>query len=290
MILVTGVTGRVGREVARLLGGVRPLRVLARDPGRVPVAGGVPEVVVGDYADRGSLARALEGVAAAFVVTVPGAGGGEDDARFAEAARAAGVRHLVKVSAAAVTDPYADDFITRWQRGAEDVIRSCGVGWTFLRPRSFMSNTLSWASAIRSQGVVRAVHGTSVNACVDPRDVAEVAVRVLTEDGHQGMAYLLTGPEALSAVDQTERLSRVLGRCLRFEELGLGQAWELWSARYPEPVARALLESAERQLAGAKAQVGPAVSEVTGRPARPFGVWAADHAAAFALPAAPGGA
>nr|QDG00836.1 NAD(P)-dependent oxidoreductase [Streptomyces griseus] len=283
---MTGATGTVGREVARLLSAVRPLRILARNPRRVPVAGRAHEVVAGDYADRDSLARALDGVAAAFVVTTPG--DGDDDARFVEAARAAGVRHLVKVSAAAVTDPQADDFITRWQRDTEDIIRSSGAGWTFLRPRSFMSNTLSWASAIRSEGVVRAVHGTSVNACVDPRDIAEVAVRALTEDGHQGMAYLLTGPEAVSAVDQTEQLSRALGRSLRFEELGLAQAWKLWSARYPEPVARALLQSAERQLAGVKAQVGQAVSEVTGRPARPFRIWAADHAAAFAPLAAPG--
>lgn len=278
MILVTGATGTVGREVVRMLPSDRPVRVMAREPGRVVGAAGTAEIVRGDYGEPESVAAALAGVDAVFLLTNPG---GRDDGEFLRAARAAGVRHVVKISAAAVGDRRADDLITRWQRANEDLLRRSGMEWTLLRPRSFMSNTLSWASSIRSDGVVRALYGTSLNSCVDPRDVAEVAVRALTGPGHTGRTYTLTGPEALSAAGQTARLSELLGRPLRFEELGPGQAGAQWRARHPEPVADALLRSAERQREGAKAGVEKTVQEVCGRPARSYREWAREHLSAF---------
>ncbi|MGW1892748.1 NAD(P)H-binding protein [Streptomyces sp. NPDC002004] len=280
MILVTGATGTIGRETARLLARDHTLRILARDPARVTVTGPSVEVVRGDYADRDSLERALRGVRTALLVTARP--GGDDDVRFVAAARAAGVRRLVKLSAAAVEDPAADDLITRWQRENEDIVRSAGCAWTLLRPRSFMSNTLSWAPSIRSDGVVRALYGASANASVDPRDIAEVAAAALTGDGHEGAVHTLTGPAAVTAVEQTEQLARALRRPLRFEELDPDEARARYRARYPEPLADALLSSALRQLAGAKAQVTDTVREVTGHQARSYADWARDHADAFA--------
>ncbi|MDO0939459.1 NAD(P)H-binding protein [Streptomyces sp. DG2A-72] len=279
MILVTGATGTVGREVVRLLGADVGVRVMARDPARVRGASETAEIVAGDCRDPRSLGRALAGVRTAFLVTGDVAGG--DDVRFIRAAQMAGVGRVVKLSAAAVVDRCADDLVTRWQRAGEEVLCASGLQWTVLRPRAFMSNTLSWARSVRCEGVVRALYGSSVNACVDPRDVAEVAVRVLTEDGHAGGAYTLTGPEALSAAQQVDQLGRLLGVPLRLEELSPGQARLALGRRYPVPVVEALLQSAERQRAGAKAQVQDTVRAVTGRPARTFRVWAKDHLAAF---------
>ncbi|TQJ85233.1 putative NAD(P)-binding protein [Streptomyces sp. SLBN-31] len=139
VILVTGGTGTVGRELlGRFPVGWR-VRVMARDPGRVAglvraagVAGRV-EAVAGDFRDPRSLAAALEGVQTAFLVTTDVAGG--DDERFVAAARGAGVRRVVKLSAAAVLDEQANDLITRWQRGAEELLYGSGLEWTLLRPR-----------------------------------------------------------------------------------------------------------------------------------------------------------
>ncbi|MFF1481478.1 SDR family oxidoreductase [Streptomyces sp. NPDC058301] len=281
MILVTGATGTVGGEVARLLAAGHPLRILARRPERVAATGPAVEVVGGEYADRDSLDRALKGVRAAFLVT--GSIGEPDDVRFVEAARDAGVRHLVKLSAMAVTDPAADDLITRRQRENEEAVRESGLAWTLLRPRAFMTNTLSWARSVREEGVVRALYGEAPNATVDPRDIAEVAARALTEPGvHEGRAYALSGPAALTAAEQTALLGDALGRSLRFEELGPERARAALLARYPQPVAEALLHSAERQRAGAKAGVSGTVEELTGHPARSYAEWARDHAQAFA--------
>ncbi|WP_424570689.1 NAD(P)H-binding protein [Streptomyces sp. CH-036] len=279
MILVTGATGAVGREVAGLLAAAGPVRILARRPERLTVRGDGVEVVEGAYGDP-ALDRALEGVSSVFLVT--NSPTEPDDERVAGAAAAAGVRHLVKLSMMAVEEPGADDFITRWQRRNEETIRASGVPWTFVRPRTFMSNTLSWAPGIRSAGVVRALYGDAPVACVDPRDVAAVAVAVLTGAGHEGRTYAVSGPEAITAREQTAQLSLVLGRPLRFEELGLDAARTALLAKYPRPAAEAFLESAERQRAGAKAAVVPTVEELTGCQARPYRTWAADHADAFA--------
>ncbi|MGW0738013.1 NAD(P)H-binding protein [Streptomyces sp. NPDC002851] len=278
-ILVTGATGTVGREVLRRLPADSPVRVLTRNPERVGPVGEGAEVMAGDYADPGSLERALRGVDRAFLVTARI--GGDDDARFLRAARSVGVRQVVKLSAAAVCDPEADDLITRWQRTCERQLRESGLAWTLLRPRSFMSNTLSWAPLIAAEQRVSALYGESANACVDPRDIAEVAVRALTEDGHEGVAHTLTGPEPISAVQQTECLAELLGQPLAFEELDVARARELYLRRYDLELADALLRSAERQRDGAKFQVENTVLRVTGSPARSYAQWAADHLRAF---------
>ncbi|MFB8392629.1 NAD(P)H-binding protein [Streptomyces yangpuensis] len=280
MILVTGATGTVGREVVRRLPADLAVRIMARNPQRVVGAAETARVVHGDFSDADSLRQALSGVSTVLLVTMPY---GHDDERFLRTARAAGVRRVVKLSAAAVADSRAEDLITRRQRRNEQLLRGSGMEWTLLRPRSFMSNSLAWAPSVRSDRVVRALYGTSANSCVDPRDVAEVAVRTLTEEGHAGRIHTLTGPEPITAVEQTAQLAGLLGRPLRFEELGPeGARTALGGRNHPPAVVEALLESAERQRQGAKVHVDTAVPTLLGRPAGTFRGWARDHLGAFA--------
>ncbi|MEV7727342.1 NAD(P)H-binding protein [Streptomyces sp. NPDC087917] len=278
MILVTGATGTIGREVVRLLPPDLAVRVMAREPARVVGASANAEVVYGDYGDPRAVAQAMIGVSALFLVTNRVE---EDDGRIIRTARSAGVRHVVKLSAASVADSGARDLITHWQRANEELLRASGMTWTLLRPRSFMSNVLSWAASVRTDGVVRALYGSSANACVAPRDVAEVAVRALTEQGHAGRIHTLTGPEALTAIGQTAELAALLGRSIRFEEAPPGQARDALRRRYPEPVVEALMASARRQLEGAKAGVEETVMALTGRPATSFRTWAQGNIATF---------
>ena len=279
MILVTGATGKVGHEVARLLAPTHHVRLLARDPARLTVSGPMVEAAAASYRDHDSLLRALDGVRRAFLVTSDPTQ--PDDARFLAAAVAAGVRHVVKVSAYAAAEQDADDLIAHWHRDNEQTIRQSGLEWTFLRPRSFMSNTLAWAPSIRAEGVVRSLRDPAGNACINPQDIAEVAVLALTSPGHAGRVYPLTGPEPITAVEQTAQLAEVLGRPLEFRELSWEEAARQWAKRYPAPVAEALERSARRQARGGKTTVDPTFERLTGRPPRSFRQWASDRRSAF---------
>ena len=279
MILVTGATGKVGHEVARLLAPTHHVRLLARDPARLAVSGPMVEAVAASYQDHDSLLRALRGVARAFLVTSDPTQ--PDDARFLAAAVAAGVRHVVKVSAYAAAEHDADDLIADWHRANEQTIRRSGLEWTFLRPRAFMSNTLAWAPSIRAEGIVRSLHDPAGSACINPQDIAEVAVLALTSPGHAGRIYPLTGPEPITAVEQTAQLAEVLGSPLEFRELSWEEAARQWAKRYPAPVAEALERSARRQARGGKTTVDPTFERLTGRPPRSFRQWASDRRSAF---------
>lgn len=279
-IALTGATGTVGGQVARLLAPRHRIRCLTRTPERAARARVPGLLVEADLGDRASLAPALAGADAVLSVTFDPLRPAHDENLLA-AARQAGVRHVVKLSALAVTDPRAQDLITQWQRTCEDRVRASGMSWTLLRPRAFMSNCLSWADTVRRDGVVRTLHGGSPNSCVDPEDVARAAARALTRPECAGRAYALTGPRPESARQQVAQLATLLDRPLRHEELAEADALDAWSARFPEPLAQALLESARRQAQGAKRDVGAGVREATGREPGTFRAWAARHAPAF---------
>jgi (4-alkanoyl-5-oxo-2,5-dihydrofuran-3-yl)methyl phosphate reductase len=282
VILLTGATGTVGGLTARRLSGTGPVRLLTRDPARAAgLAGAHTEVVGGDFEDPGSLLRALTGVRSALLVTTDPLTHTHDE-NFLTAARAAGVRHVVKLTTLSVTEPDATDLITGWQRENERLLRSSGLTWTLLRPRAFMSNTLSWARSVREQGVVRALDAGTPTATIDPRDIADVAARALKDtEEHAGRAYPLTGPEGTTPVRQTEILGALLDRRLEFVELTPEQVLSGLLERLPAPVARALVESAVRGRNEAKGRVDPTVADLLGRPARAYRDWARDHLSAF---------
>ncbi|GHF71943.1 nucleotide-diphosphate-sugar epimerase [Streptomyces mashuensis] len=282
VVAVTGATGTIGRLVAHGLAadGRADVRLLVRDPGRAVRSGLPGHAVAADLGERPGLVRALAGVESVLAVTADPLRPRHDENLLA-AARAAGVRRVVKLSALAVLDPGADDLLTRWQRDNEERLLASGLEWTLLRPRAFMSNTLAWAASVRAEGVVRGLYGSGRNACVDPRDVAAAAVRSLLDPRCSGRSYALSGPEPLSARDQVSHLGEVLGRPLDYVELTEEEALERWRRHWPEPMARALLLSARRQRYGAKATVTDGVREATGRPPGAFADWARAHADVF---------
>ncbi|WP_235023740.1 NAD(P)H-binding protein [Streptomyces sp. WAC05374] len=292
VVALTGATGTIGRLVAHGLaaggdadgdGAAVDVRLLVRDPDKARRAGLPGRAVRADFGHVDRLTAALDGADSLFVVTTDPARPDHDENVLA-AARTAGVRRVVKLSALAVLDPGAQDVLTRWQRDNEERLRASGLAWTLLRPRAFMSNALGWAASVREEGVVRGLYGSGRNACVDPRDVADAAVRALLDPAATGRSYALTGPEPLSAREQTETLGAVLGRPLTFVELTEEQALERWRARWPEPMVRALLEGARRQRDGAKEAVADGVREATGHAPRGFVDWARAHAEVFEGP------
>src|SRR5262245_14826939 len=162
----------------------------------------------------------------------------------------------------------------------EHVIERSGLEWTFLRPDGFATNTLWWAPQIRADGVVRWAYGACARASIHERDLAAVAVRVLTSDGHGAAQYLLTGPRTLTQVEQVQIIGEVIGRPLRFEEISPeAMRSQLLTQLPPAVVDGALTYWAS--LVTEPQVVSPTVEEITSTPARPFREWVRDHACDF---------
>ncbi|MFD0683838.1 NAD(P)H-binding protein [Actinomadura fibrosa] len=279
MILVIGATAHFGRQtVEALLEAGEPVRALTRDPSTADLPAGA-EVVRGDLADASTLGPALDGVTAAFLVLPYGL----DPATFLGAARDAGVRRIVFLSSGAVIDG-ADrqpDVIARYHAGVEQAIAASRADWTFLRLLFPAINALAFGMQLKGGDVVRAPYAAATSAPVHERDVAEVAARVLTDTGHSGRAYDLTGPASLTQADQVRVLGEALGRPLVFEEVPDGPVREQMARFMDGDFVNALFDLMAATV-GKPAAVTSTVEEITGRPARPFAAWASDHAADFA--------
>jgi uncharacterized protein YbjT (DUF2867 family) len=296
MILVTGATGNVGRELVRCLrDSGAPFRALVRDPARaagLPELAALPELagpawppglaglVAADLDSPASLTAAFAGADRLFLLT-PGIGLPQT-AHAVAAAQAAGVRHIVHLSSFNVLgDPMPA--MGRWHHEREQLIRDSGMPATFLRPGGFMTNALEWLETIREGGYVLDPIGPGRYAPVDPADIAAVAALALTGDGHQDGQYVLTGPEALTVAEQVAILADAIGQDIQVRAVATPA--EAVRSRYPAGAPQALAEALVEGLTLMRADTTGfrtgTVSRLLGRPPGTFAEWCARNADAF---------
>lgn len=228
-----------------------------------------------------SVHAALTGVDRAFLLTPNTPDQVELGTAFVGAAKQAGVKHIVKLSAAGADDKAIT--LGRWHREVEEVIENSGLAYTFVRPTSFMQNYANFmALSIKTEGAYYLPRGDGRVAQVDVRDVAAVAAAALTEDGHAGQAYTVTGPAAISEPEVADILSRVAGRKVTYVDVSEEAAYNsMIGLGMPEELAKAMVELYRVERAGYASTVSPAVEQVSGRPPRAFAQFAQDYAAAF---------
>jgi len=274
-ILVTGATGNVGRLVVdELLAAGVPVRALTVDPerARLPVEA---EVVVGSLARPSTLPVALKGVSAVYLAPMA-----RTVRRFCELASEAGIERVVALSGSSVGDEHEGSSGHEYA-AVEAAVRDAGFAWTFLRPGVFMNNTLDWAPMVRA-GEVAMAYGDATQTPIDLGDIAAVAARVLTTEGHVGATYVLSGPEAIGLRGQVEALASVLGKDIRFRELTPDEQRAQWIAYgVPEEAVGWLLEGFEDTLRHPQVPTG-VVEELLGRPGTTYAQWVAANRTTFA--------
>ncbi|MER6578357.1 NAD(P)H-binding protein [Nonomuraea sp. NPDC001023] len=282
-VLVTGATGNVGRHVtAGLVEAHIQVRALTRNPGRARLPGA--EVVQGDLTEPDSVP--FDGVDRMFLFPEPSTA-----KEIVERAKRAGVRRIVVLSSGAVSG----GFDTTFHPPVEQAVQESGLEWTHLRPGEFAANKLSlWGPSIRAERLVRDANPDAAWFPVHERDVADVALKALLEEGHHGQAYDINGPELISLRGQVRAIADALGEEVRFEEVTPAQAREIYLkiGGFAAEAADFLLGFADYDgnpvdPAGSTdfdpSTLGPlpTAQSVTGSPPRTFAQWARDHAEDF---------
>ena len=206
----------------------------------------------------------------------------EDAALLVERAQAHGVKHLVRLSALGVDYPRKIT-LGRVHGEVERILRGSGIDCTFLRPNSFMQNFVTyWGDSIRRQNAFYIPQGQGRVSIIDARDIADVAVVALTQDGHAGKSYELTGPEALSNYDIAKTLSAVLGREISYRDIPPEDArGALIAQGMNEWMVKVILELFEMSASDEAAEVTGDVERLIGRPPIRFEDFARDFSHAF---------
>ncbi len=284
MILVCGATGGIGGEVCRLLKTAKePFRAMARRQEQVDQfrQQGM-DAVLGDFDRPETLPAAMQGCDTMFLITPPNPDQFTQETGAIDAAKRAGVGRIVKISASdgnvRTPVPWA-----RTHALIDHHLRGAGIGWTLLKPTAFMQNFL-WFKKPVAKGFLPQVTGDGSVSWVDTRDVARVAATVLTQEGHAGATYFLTGPETLDMTEAARRLSHAVGHKVRYLDLPTfvfrtmlrltgNSAW----------MARGLVVQFADVVAGHH-DIDPTfeIERLTGQPAHSFDDFIRDHRNEFA--------
>lgn len=274
-ILVTTPNGKVGSEVIRLLAeqGV-PVRIGAHTVEKAAQAFPGAEIVHFDYADAASVEAALAGVTALYFAA-PGYMDFEPQARVLELAQAAGVKRVVRLSAMGVEQ--TDGALRR----IEQMLEASAFEWTILRPTFFMQNFSTGSAYAIAHGTLAEPTGDGKTSFIDTRDIAAVAAKALTEAGHHGQIYVLTGARPFSRYEVAAMIGEAIGRPVQYIPLTDEQFSEGMKA-YMSPAYIGLLLGIYGSVrAGWTEVVSEDVPKLLGRPAITLEQFVQDHRAVW---------
>jgi uncharacterized protein YbjT (DUF2867 family) len=280
MILITGASGNVGSEVLKQAAAAGlELRAAYQSAARIGAAPRGIETVILDYQKPETVRLALRGVQTVFLVGPPTANLPELEANLVDEAQRAGIRHLVKLSALGGRKAIFPSL----HRQSEERIEACGIPYTFMRPNGFMQNFVTYNSAtIKSQNAFYGCQGDGAVSHIDIRDIAAAIVAVLSGSGHEGKAYALTGPEALTQEQVAEKLSKATGRTIKYVDLPVAEVKKaMLGSGMPEWSADAVLDLTSLYREGGASLVDPTVEQLMARKRNTFDQFARDYVSAF---------
>jgi uncharacterized protein YbjT (DUF2867 family) len=272
-ILITGGNGTVSSALLEALPSSADVRVLVRDPAKSLTRTDV-EVVVGDLDDPATLPPAFAGVDTVWLLNAMGPQAPHASMNAVHAAKEAGVRHVVRMSAIGA----AHDAPTRNGRlhALSDIeLMASGMDWTIIRPHFFMQNLLGSVAGDTLYGIV----GDGSLALIDVRDIAEFAAHVLLAPAsHSNKIYTLTGPNSLNMREAAAILSSGLATHITYQPVfGPDARQAMIDAGIQAWVADVSLEYGEAYARGWGDFTTTDFPDVCGRPARLFRHFVRDH-------------
>lgn len=284
-ILVTGATGSIGSQVVSILKSKQvPFRAgVHSDSKAAALENQGIEAVVVDLNSINSIEKAMRGIDKVFSLSpfVPNLA--ELGKNIVKAAKSAGIKYIVRSSGLGADNPNAIT-LGRWHGEAEMAVEDSGIPFTIVRPGPFMQNYINFhAHTIKQQGAFYGAQGEGKVSLIDVRDVAEVMVKVLTSGGHEGRAYDITGPEAISNYEIARILTEITGRQIKYMDVPDGAVRKgMLDAGMPEELVNALMELISISRAGYVSAVIPTVESLLGRKPGTFRRFAEDFKSAFA--------
>src|SRR5260370_583063 len=284
MILVTGATGLNGSELVRRLSakGV-PVRALVRSAARAKGLSSLPmvEIVEGDMARPETLVGALRGVDRAMLISSSDPMMLEVQSNFIEAAKKAGVQHVVKLSGIMPELNSAFRF-ARMHGEIEQRLEASGMAFTHLRAGEFMPPYFRQVPNIAAKGAMFLPMEDARIASIDVGDIPEIAAHVLTSAAHEGKTYPLPGPASLPLPQVAENLSEATGKTLRYVNVPPEAARQAQlAAGMPPYLADALFELFAERRNGKEAKVWPDAGALLARPPTSFDEFARRNASVF---------
>jgi len=280
-VLVTG--GTIGDFVADSLAKKgKKVRVSTYKKRSKPswAVAGIEQVEI-DYTKPETVAHAFEGIESYLSVSPLIQNLSETGIQAVKAAKEAGVRRIVRSSVLGA----ATNSVTfgRWHFAVEQAIETSGLSYTILQPTSFMQNYFGFADSIKTQGEFYAPLGDSKMSLVDARDIADAAVVVLTEPGHESHKYQITGGEGISSRESAMALSEVLGKPVEYVAVSNHQAKSAMAGMgMPAWMVEGFLELYQLAVDGWLSAVIPDLERLLGRKPRTFRQFSQDFRAAFA--------
>ena len=282
-ILVTGATGTIGSQVVQALKGQSDVkvRVAVRNAAKADkLKGGNVEPVDFEFNKPEQLEAAVKGVQKLFLVTPFDQDQVNLAAKLVDAAKVAGVQHIVKLSAMGVEHEPGIQ-LGRWHRTVERYIAGSGVKYTFLRPNNFMENFINYYPPAKD-GNIYLPFGQGAVSWIAGADVAAVAAAALTRPGHENQAYTLTGAEALPATQVAAIIGEVSGRKVQYVDVPEAAARKaMLDMGMPVWMVDGMMELHGIDKAGYAAAVTDSVQKITGRAPIAFAQFAQQNAAAW---------
>ncbi len=284
-ILVTGSTGNVGRQVISQLSTKSGIAVRAavHTAGRAEKTTGQGGTsVLFDWDDPTTFGPAVAGVDELFLLSPMTPHLAQQLRGLLDAARAAGVRHVVRASALGA-DPKSPILLGRWHGEGDAAVRAAGIPYTIIRPGNFAQNFIN-VYPPDAHGNIYLPWGDGKVTFVDTSDVASVIVLALTEPGHEGKEYEVTGPEAVSAAQAASVIGQVSGRKVQYVDVPEAAAQDAMKAMgMADLMVQAIMELHGASKAGYLSVVTETVRQLTGRAPKSFTDFAREHAASWSV-------